>query len=105
MLHSPTSIKMIHRAVRPPLEGVGWVHVLFFGNVADMFGRSREVAAPVAGCSLTQLKQHLCQGIAGGMDALAEPGLRIAVDQELITGDPWILPRQEVAFCAKFSGG
>lgn len=105
MLHRPTSIEMIHRAVRPPHEEVGWVHVLFFGKVADLFGRSREVAAPVAGCSLTQLKQQLCQGIPGSMDALAEPGLRIAVDQELIKGDPWILPRQEVAFCSMFSGG
>jgi molybdopterin synthase sulfur carrier subunit len=84
---------------------VSWAHVLFFGKVAARFGRSREVAVLSGGCSLTQLKTLLCLDVDGGADALAEPGLRVAVDQELCAEDLWILPGQEVAFCSMFSGG
>lgn len=95
----------IHGAVRPQPKPAAWAHVLFFGRVADHFGRSREVAIPPGGCSLSRLKAQLARDVEGGAEALAEQGLRVAVDQELRAGDLWIMPGQEVAFCSVFSGG
>jgi molybdopterin synthase sulfur carrier subunit len=82
-----------------------WAHVLFFGKVADRVGRAREVLIPRGGCSLRQLRALLCDTIEGASEALAEPGLRMAVDQVLTTEDAWVTPGREVAFFSVFSGG
>jgi molybdopterin synthase sulfur carrier subunit len=101
--HPPSLVA--HPAVRPSSQPVTWAHVLFFGKVADHFGRTREVAMPVAGCPLSRIKAQLAQDIEGGGEALAEPGLRMAVDQVLCSETTWVSPGQEVAFFSVFSGG
>lgn len=95
----------IQPAVRPTGRPMGWAHVLFFGRIADRYGRSREVAIPQGGCPLSQVRVQLAADVDGGAQALAEPGLRIAVGHELCSEGAWVLPGQEVAFFSAFSGG
>lgn len=105
MLPHPALPRIIHPAVRPASRPMASAQVLFFGKIADRFGRRREVWIPTAGCSVAQLKARLASEVEGGAEALAEPGLRVAVDQDLCAEDLWIRPGQEVAFCSMFSGG
>lgn len=105
MIHTHTPSVIAHPAVRPSSQPSTWAHVLFFGKVADHFGRAREVAMPVAGCLLSHIKGQLAQDVEGGAEALAEPGLRMAVDQALCSEATWVSAGQEVAFFSVFSGG
>lgn len=98
-------VHLAHPTVRPSSAPVAWAHVLFFGKTADHFGRTREVAMPLAGCPLSQIKAQLILDVEGGAEALAEPGLRMAVDQVLCQESAWVSPGQEVAFLSVFSGG
>ena len=83
----------------------GSVEVLFFGKIADRFGRTASLEIPVAGCALPWLKSRLADRIEGGGEALAEPGLRVAVDHLVVRDQAWVHPGQEVAFLSMFSGG
>lgn len=105
MIHSCPPSLVAHPAVRPSSQPSTWAHVLFFGKVADHFGRTREVAMPVAGCLVSRIKAQLAQDVEGGAEALTEPGLRMAVDQALCSEATWVSPGQEVAFFSVFSGG
>ena len=89
----------------PPAAACCVVRVLFFGRVADTCGRSIEVAIPARGCSLADLKARIAAQVEGGQDAVDAPGLRVAVDQVMAAGDPWVSPGQDVAFLSAFSGG
>ena len=81
------------------------VRVLFFGRVADVCGRSIEVPLPPEGCSLEALRARIADLRDGAAEALGEPCIRIAIDQLMVSGDPWVSPGQEVAFLSAFSGG
>jgi molybdopterin synthase sulfur carrier subunit len=105
MSHSLDPVGIAHRAVRPSSVPGGWVHVLFFGKIADRFGSTREVAIPPGGCLLSHIRARLALTVEGGAEALAEPGLRMAVNQALCPEGVWVSPGQEVAFFSVFSGG
>jgi molybdopterin synthase sulfur carrier subunit len=81
------------------------VHVVFFGRVADVCGRTIEMAILSRGCSLADLKASIAAQVDGGQAALDAPGLRVAIDQVMTIGDAWVSPGQEVAFLSVFSGG
>ena len=82
------------------------VRVLFFGRIADVCGRSIEVAIPCRGCSLAGLKARIASQVDGGDAALWAPGVRVAMDQVLAAeAAPWVSPGQDVAFLSAFSGG
>ena len=81
------------------------VRVLFFGRIADVCGRSIEVPLPTEGCSLKALRARIADQMDGGAEALNEPCIRVAIDQVMAVGDPWVWPGQEVAFLSAFSGG
>ena len=83
----------------------GSVEVRFFGKIADRFGRTASLEIPANGCSLPWLKSRLADLIEGGGEALAEPGLRVAVDHVIVRDQDWVQPGQEVAFLSMFSGG
>jgi len=86
--------------------GVGTVvEVLFFGRVADAFGRIARVEIPQKGCTVADLRLLLGGTAEGGAAALAERGVRAAVGGSLVDGDSWVRPDQEVAFFSMFSGG
>lgn len=87
------------------VAATGPVRVLFFGRIADVCGRSLEVALPSEGCSLADLKLRIAAQLEANVAALDEPCIRVAVDQAMAGGDPWVTPGQEVAFLSPFSGG
>lgn len=90
-------------ALRPPTANL---HVLFFGKVADRFGRSRHLGIPEQGCTLSAVVAALGGLVDGGAETLSEPGVRAAVAQQLVLDDSaWVRPAQEVAFFSAFSGG
>ncbi|UTP38456.1 MoaD/ThiS family protein [Phenylobacterium sp. LH3H17] len=93
----------VHFAGLSPASGL--VRVLFFGRIADVCGRSVELAIPKRGCSLTELKNRIARQVEGGEAALREPCVRVAIDQVMASDDPWVSPGQEVAFLSAFSGG
>lgn len=104
MIHTHPPSLATQPAVRPSSQPSTWAHVLVFGKVADHFGRTREVAMPVADCTLSRIKSQLAQDVDGGAEALADPGLRMAVDQAPCSETTWVSPRQELAFFSVFSG-
>lgn len=82
-----------------------FAQVRFFGKIADRFGRAAMLEIPAAGCSLPCLKARLADQFDGADEALAEPGLRVAVDHLIVSDRAWVRSGQEVAFLSMFSGG
>ena len=77
--------------------------VLFFGRVADLIGRSRDIDLPDAGCTIGELRARL--GAEPGADILLRPGVRASIDREIVGDDARVPPGAEVAFFSVFSGG
>jgi molybdopterin converting factor small subunit len=75
------------------------MRVLFFGRVADLLGRERQVDLPEAGCTVAQLRRLLSE------DVLMKPGVRASVDKQVVTDEALVRPGAEVAFFSVFSGG
>jgi len=76
--------------------------VLLFGRLSDVAGwRERELECP----TLSALRTQLSQEDAGLAEALAAPGVQVALDQVLVRGDAALQPRSEVAFLPPMSGG
>jgi molybdopterin converting factor small subunit len=99
------STTVTHQARRPTGGPTTQIRVLFFGQVADTFGRSAHVPLPLDGCWLSQLRRGIGSLVDGGEAALTAPGVRASVDREVVNGDVWVSPGQEVAFFSAFSGG
>lgn len=93
------------RSDRPAADTAAILHVLFFGEVADRLGRIFGVPIPAGGCPLSEVQRNLSALLPEASDALSRRGVRAAVGQELVVGDPWVTPGQEVAFFSAFSGG
>ncbi len=75
--------------------------VLLFGRLADVAGwRLREVA----GGSLAELRAALGED-AVLAEALAAPGVQVAVDKAIVRGEAALTPASEVAFMPPMSGG
>jgi molybdopterin synthase sulfur carrier subunit len=76
--------------------------VLLFGRLADLAGwREREIE----GDTLFSLKARLAEESEILGEALAGPGVQIALDQEIVRGDAAVTARTEVAFLPPRSGG
>jgi len=76
--------------------------VLLFGRLSDVAGwRERDLESP----TLSALRAQLSHEDAGLAEALAAPGVQVALDQVLMRGDAALQPRSEVAFLPPMSGG
>lgn len=76
--------------------------VLLFGRLSDLAGwREREITAD----SLADLRGRLATEDPALFEALQAPGVRVAVDQELVAIDMPLRPGSEVAFLPPMSGG
>jgi molybdopterin synthase sulfur carrier subunit len=76
--------------------------VLLFGRLSDIAGwRSRDIDS----ASIDTLRDLLSGEDAALADALAAPGVQIALDQAIIRGDATLSARSEVAFLPPMSGG
>jgi sulfur-carrier protein len=76
--------------------------VLLFGRLADQAGwRDRRIEAG----DLATLRAALAAEDAGLGEALAAPGVQVAVDKILIRGEAALTAGAEVAFLPPMSGG
>lgn len=76
--------------------------VLLFGRLADQAGwRDRRVEAP----DLAALRAALAAEDARLGEALAAPGVQVAVDKVLVRGEAALGAGAEVAFLPPMSGG
>ena len=76
--------------------------VLLFGRLADLAGwRDRTVEA----ASLEGLRDLLTADDAGLGEALAGPGVQVAVDKTIVRGEAILAAATEVAFLPPMSGG
>lgn len=99
--HSGYSLDM-SETPSPPIADPYAIEVLFFGGIADRFGRRLRLPIPSEGISLADLRRRLA---AVGCDRVLQPALRIAVDRAIVHGEAIVRPGQEVAFMSPFSGG
>lgn len=73
-----------------------------FGPLSDLAGwREREVEAQ----TLAALRLRLAQDDPALGEALAGPGVQVALDQAIVRGDAPLTPASEVAFLPPMSGG
>ena len=78
------------------------VRVLLFGRLADLAGwRDRSVEAG----SLAGLRDRLAAEDAGLGEALAGPGVQVAIDKVVVRGEAALAAGAEVAFLPPMSGG
>jgi molybdopterin synthase sulfur carrier subunit len=76
--------------------------VLLFGRLADIAGwRDRELESP----SIGALRALLSSEDAQLAEALAAPGVQVALDQAILRGDAALAAGSEVAFLPPMSGG
>jgi len=76
--------------------------VLLFGRLADQAGwRDRTVEAG----SIADLRRTLADGDAALGEALAGPGVQVAVDKAIVRGEAVLAAGTEVAFLPPMSGG
>jgi molybdopterin synthase sulfur carrier subunit len=76
--------------------------VLLFGPLRDVAGwRERELSAP----SLAELRRLLGAEDPALGEALAAPGVQVALDQAIVRGDAALSAAAEVAFLPPMSGG
>ena len=76
--------------------------VLLFGRLGDLAGwRERDIDSPF----LSVLRERLAGEDPALGEALAGPGVQVALDQVLVRGDAALNARAEVAFLPPMSGG
>jgi len=79
-------------------------HVLLFGRLADVGGwRARRLEPAPA--SLAALRAALAAEDPALGEALAGPGVQVAVDKTLVRGEAALTAGSEVAFLPPMSGG
>lgn len=77
-------------------------HVLLFGRLADLAGwRDRTIETP----SLSALRGFLAGEDAALGEALAGPGVQVAIDKAIVRGEAILKVSTEVAFLPPMSGG
>lgn len=80
------------------------MQVLLFGRLADLAGwRSRAFDPPPA--TLADLRGRIAQFDAALAEALAGPGVQVALDKTLVRGDAALAGVRELAFLPPMSGG
>jgi sulfur-carrier protein len=76
--------------------------VLLFGRLSDVAGwRERQIDSPF----LSALRARLADEDAVLGEALAGPGVQVALDQVIVRGDAALNAGAEVAFLPPMSGG
>ncbi len=76
--------------------------VLLFGALADVAGwRERDIEA----AAISHLRVRLSLDNPALGEALARPGVQVALDKALARGDAALGPHAEVAFLPPMSGG
>ena len=77
--------------------------IAFYGRIQQVFGGPAEAAIPDGGMSVAALRHHLCKHYQ--TDAILEPAVRAAVNDEIVTDDQTLFPGDRVEFLSPVSGG
>ena len=82
------------------------VRIVFFASIREKLDcADMELSIPQP-CKLHQLLDHLLEGRdPTWRETLTAENVRVALNQELINGDPEISPGDEVAFFPPVTGG
>jgi molybdopterin synthase sulfur carrier subunit len=76
--------------------------VLLFGRLSDLAGwRERQIESPF----LSALRPRIAEDDPALGEALAGPGVQVAIDQMIVRGDTALNANAEVAFLPPMSGG
>ena len=76
--------------------------VLLFGPLRDVAGwRQRDID----GASVAELLQKIADADPRLAEAIGGPGVKVAIDQQVVHGDASLPPTAEVAFLPPMSGG
>lgn len=78
--------------------------VLLFGPLRDLAGWRERTYEPSPG-SLSELRRRLAAEDAALGEAIAAPGVQVALDQAIVRGEAALTPASEVAFLPPMSGG
>ncbi|MDO8408990.1 MAG: MoaD/ThiS family protein [Phenylobacterium sp.] len=78
--------------------------VLLFGRLSDIAGWREKTLEP-SPARLSELRARLAADDAALGEALAAPGVQVALDQVLVRDDAALSTRSEVAFLPPMSGG
>ncbi len=78
--------------------------VLLFGRLSDIAGWREKTLEPTPP-RLSDLRARLTADDAALGEALAAPGVQVALDQVLVRDDVALSARSEVAFLPPMSGG
>jgi len=78
--------------------------VLLFGRLSDIAGWREKTLEP-SPARLSELRALLAASDAALGEALAAPGVQVALDQVLVRDDAALSARFEVAFLPPMSGG
>ena len=78
--------------------------ILLFGRLSDNAGWRERSLEPSPAC-LSDLRTRLTVEDPALGEALAAPGVQVALDQVLVRGDARLTVRSEVAFLPPMSGG
>jgi molybdopterin synthase sulfur carrier subunit len=83
----------------------GGLKILFFASLRDRLGCA-EVEVPLPQPpTLGALHDALAERLGAAVAALAEPAVRVAVNQELVERSARLKPGDEVAFLPPVTGG
>lgn len=79
--------------------------IIFFANIREALGVGEVQLELPAGCRVGDLVTLLQQEFGEAAEVLTAENTRVAIDQELIQGDPDISAATEVAFFPPVTGG
>lgn len=79
--------------------------ILFFGRLAESFGREVELDLPDSGCTIAELRDRLAGAMPGAAGQLSGAGVRACIDRVIVPESARVLPSHEIAFVPPLSGG
>lgn len=80
------------------------VKVVFYGRLADVFGRELELGIPQP-CSIAELRQIVAWNYPNGAEALRGHRVRACIGDSLVAEEHMIAACDEVEFLPPVSGG
>ena len=78
--------------------------VLFYGRLADVFGRELELAAP-SDCSIAELRSQVAAKRPNAAEALQNMRVRACIGDSIVPEDRTVAPGDVVEFFPPVSGG
>ena len=81
------------------------VSIGFYGRLAEVIGRERQVPLPAGGCTLGEIKGAIARLDSAAGEAILARGTRGAIDDRFAGDDALAAPGQRIEFMSPLSGG